>query len=125
MANSFKFLKLFMFGLSFLLGSLALANEKSIPFINELAECVDVGKVSLVERNDILFIEGSLSLLQSIGYCGCQSALASYSVVNGDYVIGYGTFVLKESRTMSFTISSDSKQKGDSSSVEFRLSCGG
>ncbi|MFC3150613.1 DUF2195 family protein [Litoribrevibacter euphylliae] len=120
----FANLRAFFLSCGLIFSSLVTANEQQVLLENGLEKCVKAGAITLSERNNLLLAETDLTLLQSIGYCGCKSAVASYAVVDDEELIRHEMFILKDSRRMSFVISNDILRDSEVSGVNVRLSCG-
>lgn len=120
----FANLKAYFVSGGLIFSSLVTANNQQVLLENGLEKCVKAGAITLAERNNLLLAETDLTLLQSIGYCGCKSAVASYAVVNDQDLIRHETFILKDSRRMSFIISNDILRHSEVSGINLRLSCG-
>jgi hypothetical protein len=69
-------------------GGRLVVGKPALTLDNRLARCVDVGEIVGRTSGNLVLAEATLTFKQSVGQCGCPSALLSYSVVEKVDVAG-------------------------------------
>lgn len=72
---------------------------------NDLAACVVLADGQVVHRDNLLLYEVKLDVVDRIGACGCKSALAGYTVIQGGQVLRRESLVLKRPRHATLLLS--------------------
>ena len=85
----------------------ACAAQRPLIIVNDLQNCVALERGELVKHGNLLLYDVQLKVPESIGHCGCKSAVASYRVFDGERPVRFERLVLKESRQAYLLIDSD------------------
>ncbi|HYG42193.1 MAG TPA: DUF2195 family protein [Bordetella sp.] len=99
----------------------------SIKLENALAACVDVRPGMRTTTDGQVLLQAGLDLKQSIGRCGCKSAIATYTSqveLDGGHrsFLQSGALRVKQSGPHTLTLASDEKLVGDRN-VVLSLGC--
>lgn len=99
----------------------------SITLENALAACVDVRPGMRTTTDGQVLMQAGLDVKQSIGRCGCKSAIATYTSrveLDGGQrsFLQSGSLRVKQSGTHTLTLASDEKLVGDGN-VVLSLGC--
>ncbi|MBO9356838.1 DUF2195 family protein [Bordetella petrii] len=116
-----KFLRLAAVLAAALCGLAARASG-SVEVENALAACVDVRPGMRATTDGQVLLQAGLDVKQSIGRCGCKSAIATYTSqveLDGGQrgFLQSGSLHVKQSGTRTLTLASDEKLVGDRSMV--------
>ena len=99
------------------------ANTSSLEINNQLEHCVSVAPGGYQLHKNLHLYSLDFSVTQSIGYCGCKSALASVTVYQqGNYLMTQ-TVKLKASRSINVLLSPD-EAAFNLAEYSINISCG-
>ena len=101
------------------------AGFSGVEIKNTLQSCFKVESVTTSNESDFWLAGLRLELTKSIGYCGCKSAITSYTVVVENEIKRQDEFVLRESREVSIILSSDVRlDSNEGLDIKVILACG-
>lgn len=110
---------------------LALAsNSPDIRISNAVSECLEVSPGDSLVHNNVVLLDARLSVIKSVGYCGCKSANLSYYSIKGSDDHGnvtpmdYSVFVPSEDGVYTFVVESDFGQN-DAGPRTLNIQCAG
>ena len=91
---------------------------------NSLKDCLQLNNTSITRKNNLLLLEASLHMNETIGACGCKSAAFSYSVYRdkNEKFISYGMLSSINKNKVTLVLSSDNSIYKDSK-YKVSISC--
>ena len=114
---------LFSCVIAVLLNEAAANNNPVVSIENDLVPCVQVTAYDVVQLNNLTLLNAAITVNQSIGYCGCKSAIARYHLYSEGQHLRSETITLKNSTNYSFVLASDNCE-AVSQMLQLQLSCG-
>lgn len=94
---------------------------------NYVSDCYHVSPGKLTVSNNVVMLEAETSSIKSIGYCGCKTAILSYSVqANQTHKLRipeYGRFSSFESGRYTFVIDRSYEDKNSQQQYLLRVQC--
>lgn len=107
--------------------AVATPQEQSVNLNNRIAACNKVSVEKVFRHNNLVLADASISSIKSAGYCGCKSAVLSYSVridEAGKKQQGeYGRFLSFTSGKYTFVIDRDYGKKATNREYNLSIQC--
>lgn len=107
--------------------SVADSLEQSVRLNNRVKACNKISVEDVITHNNVVLANSKITSIQSAGYCGCKSALLSYSVLLGDSgknVQGeYGTFSSFHNGKFTFVVDKNYVNKHNNKQYRLSIQC--
>jgi hypothetical protein len=79
--------------------------QTQIEFDNSLKQCISVHSHSIKQVENTRLLKINYNTKQSIGYCGCKSALAQYRTFTPHQELSAGLIDFREKKSLNLTLS--------------------
>ena len=107
--------------------AIATPQEQSVNLNNRIAACNKVSIEKVFIHNNLVLADASISPIKSAGYCGCKSAVLSYSVridkMRKKQQGEYGRFLSFYSGKYTFVIDRDYSKKTANRKYNLSIQC--
>lgn len=114
---------MFVSSLMPILLSATAVDSSAVAIENGLQQCVLINNSAIVQRNNLTLLDTDISILQSLGYCGCKSAIANYHLYSKEQHLRSEAITLKSSTAYSFVLATDNKAPMQEA-LRLQISCG-